>query len=199
MLNGGVTEHVHYAFAELARLPLQMPSTAAAVVALQRLRQEMAAAWSSSSGSGSGSGEAHADAAGQPWLHPAALQLALQYLERGSELGWHDERSVLLQADVQAAALSLLRWVLLREAAAPRGLLPPPTAQRLLQQGLVPLHACVLRMLPALLSQPSSSNSSLEQEEHGHQEQQQWVDNLLAVQRLHEALDCVMPLLASTE
>ena len=91
-----------------------MPSTAAAVVALQRLRQEMAAAWSS--GSSSGGSEPQTAADGQLWLHPAALQLALRYLEHGAEHGWQDERRVLLQADVQAAALSLLRWVLLRAA-----------------------------------------------------------------------------------
>jgi hypothetical protein len=195
--------HAHSALAELAFLPLllQMPSTAATVVALQRLRQEMAAAWSSSSSSSassSGSSRAAADAAGQPWLQPAALQLALRHLENSTEHGWHDEHSVLLQADVQAAALSLLRWVLLREAAAPRGLLPPLAAQRLLQQGLAPLQACVLRMLPVPQAQPGGS-AGVEHEEHELNKQRQWVDNLLAVQRLHEALDCVLPLIASPE
>lgn len=192
---------------------LQVPSTAAAVVALQRLRQEMAAAWpvpaaqqrdqpaqgaagegSSRSGGGSSASES------QLWLSEAALGLALPCLEHGSEAGWHDEASVLRQADVQAAALSLLRWVLLREATAPRGLLPRSVAQRLLQRDLMPLQACVLRLLAAQRSAmaggggvtaPSDSCSS---GATAAALERQQLDSYLAVQRLHEALECVIEL-----
>lgn len=188
-----------------------MPSTAAAVVALQRLRQEMAAAWpvptsgqreqaqqqaagSGGSAGGSGSGDS------QLWLSEAALGLALPCLERGSEAGWQDEGSVLRQADVQAAALNLLRWVLLREKAAPRGLLPHLEAERLLLRDLQPLQACVLRLLSVQSSRlstagrdgPSAGGSGVAA---AALEQQQQLDSHLAVQRLHEALTCVIELL----
>lgn len=165
-----------------------MPCAAAAVVALQRLRLEMAAAWPS------------AVAAGQqapstsPWLTEEALQLALPCLERASAGGWHDEASVAAQADVQAAALSLLRWVLLREAAAPVGLLRRPQACSLLQRDLRPLQACVVRLLQmqaaALAGQPGACGGAAA--ELAAQEQ---LDSALAVQRLHEVLGCVVELI----
>lgn len=164
-----------------------MPSTAAATIVLQRLRQEMAAAWGTSAG------------AQQPWLTEAALQPALACLERGSEEGWHDEASVLRSADIQAAALSLLRWVLLREAAAPRGLLQPPAVQRLVQANLLPLQACVLRLLQMQASTGAGggggSGAGSSATVAALQRQQQ-LDSFLAVQRLHEALDCVLDLAA---
>ena len=154
-------------------LPLQLPSPAAAVVALQPLRQEMAAAWAAPS-----------PAQQQPWLSEAALALALPCLEHGSADGWQNEAGVLERADVQAAALSLLRWVALREASAPRGLLPPPAAQRLLQRDLLPLQACVLRLLGMQASVLGSSGSAAAE--------QAQLDGYLAAQRLHEALECAV-------
>ncbi len=191
-----------------------MPSTAAAVVALQRLRQEMAAAWpvpdaqqqdqpaaQVAAGTNSRNGGS-SDSSSQLWLSEAALGLALPCLEHGSEAGWHDEGSVVRHADVQAAALSLLRWVLLREAAAPRGLLPRPAAERLLQRDLLPLQACVLRLLSAQRSAMEegggaagpSSSSDRGAAAAAAMEQQQ-LDSYLAVQRLHEALECVIELI----
>lgn len=183
-----------------------MPSTAAAVVALQRLRQEMAAAWTGPAGAqqpgGTGAADAH-----KLWLSEAALGLALPCLEHGSEAGWHDEGSVLRQADVQAAALSLLRWVLLREAAAPRGLLPRPAAERLLRHDLQPLHACVLCLLSAQTHALAASSSgsgggvpSSSRSSHAAAAlEQQQLDSYLAVQRLHEALGCVIELIGAPQ
>lgn len=190
---------------------MQMPSTATAVVALQRLRQEMAAAWQGDAAqqgqqaqaASSGSSSVGASCS-QLWVSDAALGLALPCLEQGSAAGWQDEASVLQQADVQAAALSLLRWVLLREAAAPRGLLPLPAAERLLLRDLLPLQACVLRLLSVQSSAmaaggssggeggPSASGSGV-----AAALEQQQLDSYLAVQRLHEALSCVIELIES--
>ncbi|KAI7836803.1 hypothetical protein COHA_009348 [Chlorella ohadii] len=205
------------AFAPPARLEqlralVQMPSTAAAVVALQRLRQEMAAAWPvlatqqqdqlPQGAAGAGSSRSGGSSAGesQLWLSEAALGLALPCLEHGSEAGWHDEGSVLRQADVQAAALSLLRWVLLREAAAPRGLLPRPAAERLLQRDLLPLQACVLRLLSAQRSAMEEGGGAAGLGDSNNISaaaalEQQQLDSYLAVQRLHEALKCVIELI----
>lgn len=130
---------------------------------------------------------------GQPWLSEAALQLALPCLERGAEGGWHDEASALQQADVQAAALSLLRWVLLREAAAPRGVLPAATARRLLQQDLLPLQACVQRLLQLQASTMGGSGCGDEAPAAAPEREQ--LEDFLAAQRLHEALGCVIDLI----
>ena len=170
-----------------------MPSTAAAVVALQRLRQEMAAAWEGPA-SARQPGNAGAANASQLWLSEAALGLAMPCLERGSEAGWHDEGSVLRQSDVQAAALSLLRWVLLREAAAPRGLLPRPAAQHLLQQDLQPLRTCVLHLLSAQTSALAAGSGGSGSPGAAALDQQR-LDSFLAVQRLHEVLCCVLELI----
>ena len=183
------------------------------MVALQRLRQEMAAAWpvpaaqqrdqpaqgaagegSSHSGGGSGASES------QLWLSEAALGLALPCLEHGGEAGWQEEGSVLRQADVQAAALSLLRWLLLREAAAPRGLLPRPAVERLLQKDLLPLRACVLRLLAAQRSAMEEGGGAAGLGDSNNISaaaalEQQQLDSYLAVQRLHEALECVIELI----
>lgn len=191
----------------LLRLLLQMPSTAVAAVALQRLRLEMAAAWAGEAQQQSqeqqqGQQEQQAQqqageeaaVGGSPWLSPEALELALPCLQQGGTAGWHDERGVLEQADVQAAALSLLRWVALREAAAPRGLLPRQAAQRLLQRDLLPLRACVQRLLQmqarSVAGEPDGSGGGSD----AAAVQQQLLDGFLAVQRLDEALGCVIDL-----
>lgn len=187
---------------------VQSPSTAAAVVALQRLRQEMAAAWLPAGGTPAGTAGAPAAPASPlaaaassgadagVWLSSEALGLALPCLERGSEGGWHDEASVLAAADVQAAALSLLRWVLLRERAAPLGLVPSERAAALLARDLLPLQACVGRLLQLQAAQGAggASGSSGSSGERAAAERQR-LDGYLAVQRLHEALGCVIELL----
>ncbi|KAL4428455.1 hypothetical protein ABPG75_002544 [Micractinium tetrahymenae] len=194
--------------AQLHRL-LQSPSTAAAVVTLQRLRQEVAAAWGATGGTSAGT--AGSSAASAPpvaapeasddrgiWLSSEALGLALPCLQRGSEDGWHDEASVLAAADVQAAALSLLRWVLLRERTAPRGLLPPQHAAALLRDDLLPLRVCAERVLQLQAAQGAGGAGAGGAGGSGTAsaaEEQQRLDAYLAVQRLHEALGCVVDLL----
>ncbi|PSC69963.1 hypothetical protein C2E20_6640 [Micractinium conductrix] len=96
----------HARLAQLRRM-MQLPSTASAVVALQRLRQEMATAWDGNSGDSSGG--IGGGGSCSLWLSEAAVGLALPCLARGTPDGWHDEGSVAAAADVQAAALSLLR------------------------------------------------------------------------------------------
>lgn len=190
------------------RPPMQSPSSAASVVALQRLRQEMAAAWRPAGGTPACTADAPSapappaasascDADSGVWLSSDALGLALPCLKHGSEGGWHDEAGVLAAADVQAAALSLLRWVLLRERAAPRGLLPPPQAAALLRSDLLPLRACVEQLLQLQAAQMAgvASGGSTDDDGSSGVVERQRLDGFLAVQRLHEALGCVVDLL----
>jgi hypothetical protein len=169
-------------------------------MALQRLRQEMAAAWDAAPKALQQAQQAGLDAAAAcadaeppalavcPWLSAEALALALPCLHHGPP-GWHDERDVLEAADVQGAALSLLRWVLLREAAAPRGLLPRGDAQRLLQRDLLPLRAAVLRLLDGQAAGGIAVDSGESLPE------QQLLHSFMAVQRLHDALACVIDII----
>lgn len=188
--------------ASSASLALQLPSTASAVVALQRLRQEMATAWDGNSGDSSGG--IGGGGSCSLWLSEAAVGLALPCLARGTPDGWHDEGSVAAAADVQAAALSLLRWVLLRERAAPRGasLLSLQRAQALLQKDLLPLQACVGVVLEVQArglgrSEASRGGSSSGSAAAAQQAalQQAALDSFLAAQRLSEALERTVELL----
>lgn len=108
---------------------------------------------------------------------------------------------MLAAADVQAAALSLLRWVLLRERAAPRSLLPQQRAAVLLRSDLLPLRACLERLLQLQAAQGvgDASNGGAGASGGGMAAavERQRLDGYLAAQRLHEALGCVIDLIQS--
>ncbi|GAB4814439.1 hypothetical protein N2152v2_001485 [Parachlorella kessleri] len=102
------------AFAPAARLQailsiLKMESSAAVVVGLQRLRQEVAFAWLAASGPQEGT---------SPFLDPEVLNIAtntFRHSRQQQQAGWADDQDVLSNADAMAAALSLYRFVLLRQ------------------------------------------------------------------------------------
>ena len=80
-----------------------MSSTAAVVVALQRLRLEISVAVLS-----------------PPFTQASALLLAVPWLKQGEAPGWKSTEDVVNNADVVAAALSVVRFVLLQRLAAGR-------------------------------------------------------------------------------
>lgn len=198
------------------RVLLEAPSSAAAVVALQRLRQEAAAAWPAAAAAGSGAGGAPAGesvagtaaVAGQssssgtsgggggssPFLTNTTPRAALALLEHGGPSGWAGEGDVLARSDAMAAALALLRFLLLREAAAPLGLLGPPgrPLPGALDHHLLPLRACVSRLLAAAAATGASGGSTAEAVAGGEREA---VEGFLGLLRLQEALDAVVELL----
>lgn len=181
------------------------------MVALQRLRQEVAEAWPRPSqqpqGEQQGAGQGMptmstatsaslagvaAAAAGAVFLTDAIPQAAASLLAHGSAGGWQTEEDVLVRADAMAAALSLLRFILLREAAQPLGLMPPAAISRLLEHDLLPLQACVRQLLAlhaaaglGISSGVGAASSAIEREE---------LEGFLGVQRLEEALEAVIAL-----
>lgn len=120
---------------------LNMDSTAAAVVALQRLRLEISQA-----------------VLPEGLSHQVALQLALPYLQHGDPPGWRNEADVMRSADVMAAAASVCRFVLLQRLASGRNEKPIDARQlpfllqinqlrKVVEDGMRPLHAGLGRSL----------------------------------------------------
>ena len=192
------------------------------MLVLQRLRLELAASWPEPGGAQSAAWSIGAcSGGGCVWLHSSVVELALSPLERLRLAGGSGDSSsssssggggevdieVMQSADVLSFTLCLLRWVLLREAAAPLGLLLPAMAQGLARRDLLPLQASAQR-LERHLQQQQLLELELEQPDEQQQQQQQHevggvdepaptsaLGSLLAVQRLQQGLECVLELI----
>ena len=155
-----------------------MSSTAAVVVALQRLRLEISVAVLS-----------------PPFTQASALLLAVPWLKQGEAPGWKSTEDVVNNADVVAAALSVVRFVLLQRLAAGRKiegsqrvsssagddtpiLLQPDRLKEFIDKHLQPLQGCTVHAL---------------QQVQIHQEERALegavLETFLALGRLDEVLD----------
>jgi len=144
-----------------------------------------------------------------PFTHTTALQLALPWMKQSAQPpGWETEEDVLQNADVLAAALSVLRFVLLQRVATRRkvfageggqleeeqeqggdetaGRVPlelrPERLQSLTTEHLRPLQACVTNLIKRVKS------SSFTEENYSNEINGE-LEMFLALQRLEEMLE----------
>lgn len=145
------------------------------VVALQRIRLEISPAVLS-----------------PPFTSETALHLAVPYLRHGETPGWQYIQDVTNNADVMAAAMSVLRFVLLQRLAAGRKvegqtslpasiaetplLLHPDKLDSFIEQNLKPLRACTMHALQ-IQSGQRGPDDGIE------------LESFLALDRLNEVLD----------
>jgi hypothetical protein len=163
-------------------------STVIAAVALQRLRLEISPA-----------------VLQPPFTHSTALQIALPWFKEDVyPPSWSSEEDVLQNADVIAAALSVLRFVLLQQVALRRKVivdgeegeqregvevtvdipvqLQPEKLQNLIKEHLKPLHVCTTNLIHRI-------ESSLDGQETSSSQINADLEVFLALQRLEEVLD----------
>jgi hypothetical protein len=174
-------------FLVLQNMTTSSSTTVIAAVALQRLRLEISSA-----------------VLQPPFTHATALQLALPWIKKdASPPGWETEEDVMHNADVLAAALSVLRFILLQRIAMSRHIIPeegeeekeeetaasagedpvqlqPEKLQILLNEHLKPLFACTGNIIRRTKEQNSSnSNQQIDGD----------LEVFLAMPRLEEVLE----------
>ena len=152
-------------------------SSAGVVVAIQRLRMEVSSSVYKS-----------------PFSQETVLQLAVPYLKRGAAPGWQCAEDVVRGADCMAAALNLLRFVLLQHSRVESSskietallLLQVDRLRDFVDHHLKELYVCIKTVFLVVQDDESSSSSEILD-----------IETLLAVQRLEEVLERTLEVAAA--